>query len=259
MLATLLTLSTLVSASILWDGRMNAYNSTSILSTWSWSNQVGPYQYYIHGSSPIDSYVNLSPEYTNPADSSSTKGLQITIDSSSHWNGQTMLRTELIPQTSAAINAGKVFYHFSVSHKSGNAPTMVHEHQICFFESHFTELKFGLNGNQLQWFADGQAFWNISFVADVWHNFAYGIDSDGGSVELYHSIEGKDLEMVAEPVDVDAVSDGKDWHLGVLRLPSTGGGDDDVREDWRFSGVWVEGGGEVTKVIGTSIGNTSMI
>ncbi len=57
---TLLALAaSTASASILWDGRANAYQSSAFLSDWSWSNQVGPYQYYIHGSSPLTSYVNL--------------------------------------------------------------------------------------------------------------------------------------------------------------------------------------------------------
>jgi len=32
---------------ILWDGRFNDMTSSSELDSWSWSNQVGPYQYYI--------------------------------------------------------------------------------------------------------------------------------------------------------------------------------------------------------------------
>jgi hypothetical protein len=32
---------------ILWDGRFNDITSSSEFDSWSWSNQVGPYQYYI--------------------------------------------------------------------------------------------------------------------------------------------------------------------------------------------------------------------
>lgn len=32
---------------ILWDGRFNDLNSSTDLNKWSWSNEVGPYQYYI--------------------------------------------------------------------------------------------------------------------------------------------------------------------------------------------------------------------
>jgi hypothetical protein len=34
-------------ATILWDGRFNEFTSSTDLNNWSWSNQVGPYQYYI--------------------------------------------------------------------------------------------------------------------------------------------------------------------------------------------------------------------
>ena len=102
------------------------------LSIGSWSNQVGPYQYYIHGSGNLTEYVNLAPSYKNPADTSSSEGVKITIDNTSSWNGQAMLRTELIPQTTAPINAGKVYYHFSMSHTATNPPSAIEEHQVCF-------------------------------------------------------------------------------------------------------------------------------
>jgi hypothetical protein len=54
-----------------------------------------------------------------------------------------MWRTELIPQTKAPINKGKVYYHFSMMRKDKNAPSVNHEHQVNFFESHFTEMKYG--------------------------------------------------------------------------------------------------------------------
>lgn len=98
---------------VLWDGRFNDLSSSSDLNDWSWSNEVGPYQYYIHGSGNVTEYINLSPSYKNPADTSSVQGAKFTLDSTAYWEGQTMRRTELIPQTSAAINSGKVWYHFS--------------------------------------------------------------------------------------------------------------------------------------------------
>lgn len=57
--------------------------------------------------------------------------------------------SRLIPQTKAAINSGKVFYHFSMMRKDTNAPSVNREHQICFFESHFVEMKYGwISGEQ---------------------------------------------------------------------------------------------------------------
>lgn len=55
-----------------------------------------------------------------------------------------MRRTELIPQTKAAVNSGHVFYHFSMKRSDVNAPSSLDEHQVCFFESHFTEMRYGL-------------------------------------------------------------------------------------------------------------------
>lgn len=97
----------------------------------SWGNQVGNYQYYIHGSGAVSKYVNLSPSYKNPADTGSKQGAKITIDSTAKWNSD-MWRTELIPQTKAAINSGHVFYHFSIKRTGTNAPSATNEHQICF-------------------------------------------------------------------------------------------------------------------------------
>lgn len=147
----------------------------------SWANQVGPYQYYIHGSGDVTKYVNLSPSYKNSADSGSKQGVKITIDNTAKWNSD-MWRTELIPQTKAAIASGKVYYHFSIKRSTTNVPSATNEHQIAFFESHFTELKYGwVNGESgtsntnLQWMVGGQSKWKVELVADVWHNVAYEI------------------------------------------------------------------------------------
>lgn len=127
-------------------------------------------------------YVNLATTYKNPADSGSTQGVKMTLDSTAYWNGQTMRRTELIPQTTAAINAGKVWYHFSMKRSATNPPSIYREHQINFFESHFTEMKAGwISGSSgtsnpnLQWFVSGTSKWSVSWDADVWHNVAYEI------------------------------------------------------------------------------------
>lgn len=63
-------------------------------------------------------------------------------------------------------------------------PSATNEHQICFFESHFTELKYGwVNGESgtsntnLQWMVGGQSKWKVELKADEWHNVAYEIVS----------------------------------------------------------------------------------
>lgn len=83
----------------------------------------------------------------------------MTIDSSATWNSQ-MERAELIPQTTANLGTGQQYYHFSLKRSSTNVPDVsgsaalalsnkeaytssyqsTLEHQIAFFESHFTEV-----------------------------------------------------------------------------------------------------------------------
>jgi hypothetical protein len=237
-------------ADILWDGRFNDLTSSADLEKWSFSNPVGPYQYYIHGSGAVADYVNLDNSFKNPADTGSKQGVKITIDETAKWNGQSMLRTELIPQTTAAINKGKAYYHFSVKTASENAPTATNEHQIAFFESHFTELKYGASGSSntnLQWHVGGVSKWDVELVADEWHNVAYEIDFDAGAVSFYHSTGSDALSKAAGPFDASTSSNGADWHLGVLRLP--GSNDADGAEDWFFSGVYIESG-ELTTAVG---------
>jgi len=242
-------------STILWDGRFNTFTSSTDLDNWSWSNQVGPYQYYIHGSETVTSYVNLSPSYKNPADSGSTQGAKITLDSTSYWNGQTMRRTELIPQTTAAINAGKVWYHFSIMKSATNPPSIYREHQICFFESHFTELKAGwISGESgtsdplLRWDVGGTTHWSVNWDAGVWHNVAYEIDFSGGSIAFWHSTGSDPLTLTVAAVSQSASSNGEDWHLGVLELPVSG--QSDTTEDYYFSGVYIESGSLTTSVAG---------
>lgn len=141
--------------------------TSSSLEKWSFSNPVGAYQYYIHGPGAVTDYVNLDASFKNPADTTSKQGVRITIDETAKWNGQSMLRTELIPQTSEAINKGKVFYHFSVKTAAENKPLEANEHQVAFFESHFTELKTGgAAGKKLQWHVSGTSKWETELVAD---------------------------------------------------------------------------------------------
>jgi len=242
-----------LTGTILWDGRFGS-GTLAAISTWSWSNQAGPYQYYIHGSGAVAKYLNLDSSYKNPA-ANDALGLKLTIDSTAKWNSD-MLRTELIPQTTAAINKGTVYYHFSVKHSSTNPPSANEEHQVCFFESHFTEMKFGwINGNtastpdpMLRWEVGGQSKWATNFTADVWHNIAYGI-TFGSSVSFYHSTGSDPLALTAGPVTTSGTSNGEDWHLGVLRLPRSGY-TDNAPEDWYFSGVYIESGPVTTSITG---------
>jgi hypothetical protein len=250
---------------VLWDGRFNDLTSSADLNNWSWSNQVGPYQYYIHGSGNVTEYVNLSADYKNPADTSSNQGAKISLTDTAYWEGQTMRRTELIPQTSTAINAGKVYYHLSIKRSDVNPPAQAREHQIAFFESHFTEMKAGwLSGEPgatdalLRWMANSQTQWSVIWDANVWHNIAYEIDFDAQTVGFWHSTGGNALTRVVAPVSVSASSNGADFHVGVLELPRDGYADED--EDIYFSGVYVESGDLTTNFgSGGSAGSTSTL
>ncbi|GME53070.1 carbohydrate-binding module family 1 protein [Neofusicoccum parvum] len=250
--------STALAGETLWDGKFTA-DTSSELSAWSWSNQKGAYQYYIHGSGELTDYVNTGADFKNPA-SSDAMGAKISIDSTSQWNSGGMLRTELIPQTTAAINEGTVYYHFSMMRKEENAPNAGYEHQVNFFESHFTEMKYGLisgaSGTQdtsLRWYANSESQWNVTFEAGVWHNVAYEIDFSGGSVTFWHSTGSDELTKVAGPVSVSASSNGADWHLGVLRLNAA---TDATAEDWYFSGVYIESG-DLTTSVGSGSASSS--
>ena len=179
---SLLLLAATAQAAVLWDGRFNDLSSAADLGKWSWSNQVGPYQYYIHGSGGVDKYINLAAAHKNPNDTSSKQGARFTLDSTAFWNGQTMRRTELIPQTKAQIASGKAIYHFSMMRTDKNAPSVNREHQICFFESHFTEMKYGwISGESgtsnpnLQWMVSQKSLWKTEWKPNVWHNIAYEI------------------------------------------------------------------------------------
>lgn len=85
-------LASLSRAAVLWDGRFNNLTAATDLNDWSWSNEVGPYQYYIHGSETVDKYISLSSANKNPADTASKQGAKFTLDSTAYWNGQNMRR-----------------------------------------------------------------------------------------------------------------------------------------------------------------------
>jgi hypothetical protein len=237
-----------IRAATVWDGSFNYYTSSSVFDQWSWANQVGEYQWYIHGSQPTSHYLAVDPSYKNPAITKEARGIKMTIDSGALWNGQTMARTELIPQTKANLGTGTMYYHFSIMKSTVNPPDTSLEHQICFFESHFTELKIGVGGtNNLQWFAGGQSRWNTPWNAGTWYNFAYEINFSSNTAALWASTGSSPLTKVTSAVSVSASTNSADWHLGVLRVQGNAG-----KEDFYFSGVYVESGS-----LTTAIGNGS--
>jgi hypothetical protein len=240
-----------VRAQTLWSGNFNYYTSVSVFDQWSWSNETGEYQWYIHGNETTPNYLALSSSYKNPADTSETQGLKLTINPTSTWNSA-FLRSELIPQTTNNLGVGQMYYHFSISCTNVNTPNASVEHQIVFFESHFTELKLGVGSTptDLVWMVTGVQQWATTFTPGTWYNFAYDINFTAGTVGLWASTGSSPLVKVIQNVAASTSTNSEDWHLGVLRL--AGG----VTEDWYFSGVYIEENTITTK-IGTGSGVTT--
>ncbi|KAI0036450.1 hypothetical protein K488DRAFT_14634, partial [Vararia minispora EC-137] len=234
-----------------WDGSFTNYATVAAFDQWSWANEVGNYQWYIHGSGLTSEYLALDPSYKNPA-SSETHGLRVTIDGTSHWNGQTMERTEIIPQTKQNLGVGNLFYHFSISRDNTLPPESTSEHQMVFFESHFTEIKYGVspNATNLEWHVSGVPQWGTPWQAGTWYNFAYDIDFSAGTVGLWASTGSNPLVKVHANIAASTSTNSEDWHVGVLRIVS-----DNTAENFYFSGVYIENG-PITTSIGTGSGSS---
>ncbi|KAG9029373.1 hypothetical protein FRB95_005380 [Tulasnella sp. JGI-2019a] len=242
-------------ATVLWSGIFNSSAVVANFDAWSWSNQIAPWQWYIHGPGLTSEYLALSPSYKNPADTSDAQGIKITIDGTSFWNGQTMERSEIIPQTSTNIGTGHLYYHFSLYTSTTNPPNPGFEHQIAFFESHCTEIKYGLisgesgtTDNLLRWDIGGVTKWSTPLVAGTWYNFAYDIDFSNSLIGLWQSTGGSPLTQVFAPISASCSSNSADWHVGELRLPN--GGTNAAAEDWYWSGIFVESGTITTSIAG---------
>ncbi|RAH78648.1 hypothetical protein BO86DRAFT_438030 [Aspergillus japonicus CBS 114.51] len=251
-----------LAGTVLWSGIFNSSATVEDFDDWSWSNQIEPWQWYIHGTGNTSDYLGLSTDFKNPADTSDAQGLRISIDGTSYWEGQTMERSELIPQTKADLGSGHLYYHFSLSTKTTNAPDASFEHQIAFFESHFTELQYGLasdasgsSDNTLRWNAGGNTHWSVQLEAGNWYNFAYDIDFDAQTVGLWASNGSDPLTEVVSPVSASASSNSADWHIGELRLPGSGASND-AAEDWFWSGIYIEES-PITKEIGSGSPSSS--
>ncbi|QRV92146.1 carbohydrate-binding module family 1 protein [Ceratobasidium sp. AG-Ba] len=241
----------ILAGTVVWDGSFAPYTTADDFAKWTWANQVGSYQYYIHGNGPPSDYLALSSDYKNPAITREPRGLKMSISPTATWNSN-MERIELIPQTSANLGTGTLFYHFSVKRSNTNAPNSGLEHQVMFFESHFTELKYGINGDtDLHWCVGGVSKWQTPFTADTWFNFAYEINFSSGNVGLWASTGGSPLTKVVQNIAASTSTNSADFHVGVLRIVNQSG-----IEDWYVSGVYIEQG-PITTAIGSGTGSGS--
>ena len=124
-----------------------------------------------------------------------------------------------------------------------------------FYQSHFTELKYGLlsgasgtSDNTLRWLVGGQTQWSTQLVANTWYNFAYDIDFSANTVGLWTSTGSSPLAQVKSGVSGSTQTNSADFHIGVLRLPN--GGTDNNPEDYFWSGIYVEDGPITTSIAG---------
>ncbi|KAG9101812.1 hypothetical protein FRC07_010275, partial [Ceratobasidium sp. 392] len=250
---SLLSAALVQAGTVVWDGSFEPFTTPDDFAKWSWANQVGTYQYYIHGSGPPSDYLALSSSYKNPAITRESRGLKMSISPTATWNSN-MERIELIPQTTANLGTGNLFYHFSVKRSNTNAPNSALEHQVMFFESHFTELKYGINGDtDLHWCVGGVSKWQTPFTADTWFNFAYDINFSSGTVGLWASTNGSPLTKVVANIAASTSTNSADFHVGVLRIVNQAG-----IEDWYVSGVYIEQG-PITTAIGSGSTTTTPI
>jgi len=248
--------------SVIWSGLFNSTFTDATFDQWSWSNEIQPWQWYIHGSAATSKYLDVSPSYKNPADTSEAQGIKITIDGTSFWNGQTMERSEILPQTSANLGTGHLYYHFSLKTSTTNPPSAANEHQIAFFESHFTEIKYGLisgeagtTDNLLRWDVGGVTQWSTQLVPGTWYNFAYDIDFGASTVGLWMSTNGSPLVQTVANMAASTSTNSADWHIGELRLPN--GGTSTAPEDWYWSGIFIEQAPITTSIAGPYPGTNS--
>ncbi|KAH7931142.1 hypothetical protein BV22DRAFT_1137917 [Leucogyrophana mollusca] len=241
--------ASLSSATILWDGRFNNYSTAADFDQWSWNNQVGAYQTYIYGNlngETASSWLTLGSQYMNPAATGEKQGVKVKIDAESVWNGGSMLRTEILPQTSNSLT-GNLFFHVSLQLPTENTPDSAYEHQIVFWEEHYCDIKYGqLSGqdgvaNTLQVITGGESIWSVTPVLGEWYNFILGVGSPGG---LWVSTGSNALTQVYS--GSLGGSGGTDWHVGVLRLPLDGTTQTITEEDFYYSGIYVEDSGPTT-------------
>jgi len=218
---------------VLFEGDFGFYKSQGDLDTaWSWANQAGLYQTYIFGSGRrLSEYVEVGPQFCNRGlNAGCVKGAAFSIDGTSRWNGQTMLRTEVIPAKQPSAQGLRI-YRFSMSVRN-LSPS--YEHQLVFFESHFCDIKFGNPGADLQFWVSGNKHWSTGPAGQDWHNFAFEVDYGSGGVSLWYSKGGDPMNKVVERKSAPVSQ--SDFHVGILRLPQ-GNNQDPVKTSVWYSNV----------------------
>jgi len=205
---------------VLWNGNFNSYATSTDLDKWSFSSRTGEWQTYIFNGNQASKWMTLDTSYKNPWDGDAKQGVRVTITDQSSWNGQQMMRTELIPelQNIANVQTGVRYYRWSMKQGDTNQLDSTNEHQVVFWEAHFADIKYGGSGGaNLYFYVNGKSLWQAPFTANVWQNFAIKVDYNARTVSLYHSTGGDAMTEVV-PTTAASVSQ-SDWHVGILRLP----------------------------------------
>jgi len=227
-------LLTTILAKQIFNGNFNDYTSSAQLDSWSWSNRVGEWETYIHGPQVASDWIQLSSSYKNPGDMAAKQGARIQINGSAVWNGQTMLRTEIIPEGFGNNQeVGVLYYQWSMKQTTQNQLKSQNEHQLVFFEAHFADIKYGgPGGAKIYFYVNGgnPILWSSDFTADTWFNFALQVDYNSKKVALYHSLNSNNLTQIIAPVSASVSQ--SDWHVGNLRLPYNG--NQDPQNEWLF-------------------------
>ncbi|KAF9019031.1 hypothetical protein BDZ89DRAFT_1044158 [Hymenopellis radicata] len=244
-----------------WSGSFDNYATVRIFDEWSWSNQVGEYQWVLHsGDGATSEYLALDPSYTNPASSEST-GLKLTINSGAVWNGK-LWSAELIPQTVGFRSTRGRQTTDQVQHraKTWAQGLCIITSLSCARTPTLPISNMALTQHQLTcngWSEEPASTASHSMLVPG-TNFAYEIDFDGSTVGLWASTDGAELNKVVENVSASTSTNSADFHVGVLRLDVQ-----DVVEDFYLSGVYIENG-DITTSIGSgsdsapsAVGNTS--
>ncbi|KAF8760056.1 Microtubule binding [Rhizoctonia solani] len=260
-LSAVVLLAPSVLGAIVWDGRFNNYSGRGAAKL----ERTRPTSTGIYMYAQVD--VDIPPtthecwvfrekrhrhgtrsgQYKNPATTTAKQGVKVKINANSIWNGGTMLRSELIPQTTSSLS-GHLYFHVSLQIPTVNPPDPNYEHQIVFWEAagHYADIKYGQLAGQngvadvLRVITGGKTIWSVTPVKGTWYNFILETGSPGG---LWVSTGGNALTKVYSG-SLNG-NGGTDWHIGALRLPN-GNTNTITEENIYYSGVYVEDSGPTT-------------
>jgi hypothetical protein len=226
-----------------WVGNFNDYTSTTQMDASTPGSPTGQYLCYIYGQVPssnkFSTWVELDPSYKNPGECIGNKGVKVTIDGTSIWQGNSVLRRlEFIANFPGSDQTGTIYYKWSMM-QSGTFTMSQYEHQLVFFENHPCDLKYGGSGGANLWFnINGRSVWNTPFTANTWYNFGLQVDYSAKTCTIYHSTGSNALAQVVAATSAPGIAP-SDFHLGILRV-TTASDTSTTKQSIFYSGVYAE-------------------